>query len=160
MFGLFGNKKKDLEILLPVQGKVVDITEVPDCVFSQKMMGDGMAVEPEGNVIQAPCDGKVVLLARTLHAIALQADNGTEILIHIGLDTVELDGKGFTGHVSVGDRVKKGDKLITFDREFILEQGRPLITPIVITNMDDKIDSIYKNFDENNPVIMQVKVRN
>ncbi len=160
MFGLFGNKKKDLEIDLPISGKVVDIAEVPDEVFSQKMMGDGVAIEPEGNVVTAPCDGQVVLLARTLHAVALQAENGAEILIHIGLDTVELDGKGFTGHVSVGDKVRRGDKLITFDKTFIHEQGKPLITPIVVTNTDGRVESIAKHLGANSQTIMQIKMRN
>jgi glucose-specific phosphotransferase system IIA component len=160
MFSLFSNKKKELQIFSPVPGKVIDITKVPDGVFSEKMMGDGVAVEPEENTVVAPCDGQIVLLARTLHAVAIQAGNGAEILIHIGLDTVELDGKGFTGHVSVGDKVKKGDKLISFDREFIQGKGKPLITPIVITNMDGSVENITKRPDSNDGVVMLVKMKN
>ena len=157
---MFGFGKKKISIASPIPGTVIDITAVDDKVFSQKMMGDGVAIEPEGNVVTAPCDGQVVLLARTLHAVALQAENGAEILIHIGLDTVELDGKGFIGHVSVGDKVRRGDKLITFDKTFIHEQGKPLITPIVVTNTDGRVESIAKHLGANSQTIMQIKMRN
>lgn len=156
MFNFF--KKKRLMIFAPVTGEVMDITEVPDAVFAGKMMGDGVGFEPEGNVIVAPCDGKVILLAKTLHAVAMEVQ-GVELLIHIGMDTVELGGQGFTAHIAIGDRVKKGDKLISFDREYIVGQGKRLVTPMVITNMEEKVSSIEKTLDSTDGVIMQVEVK-
>lgn len=158
MFNFWGRKKEKLTIYAPVQGKVIDITAVPDSVFAGKMMGDGVGIEPAGNVITAPCDGKVILVAKTLHAIAIEAQ-GVEILIHIGMDTVTLGGEGFTAHVAVGDTITKGDKLITFDREYISKQGKDLITPVVITNMDQKVTSLEKKLDDLNGAIIEIEVK-
>jgi glucose-specific phosphotransferase system IIA component len=133
-------KKKDETVVLykPVEGEVIDITDVQDDMFSTKMMGDGVAIEPNSETILSPCDGKVLLVPKTLHAVALEAQNGAEVLIHIGIDTVELKGKGFTAYVSTGDMVKKGDKLIGFDAGYIRGEGKALTVPIVITNGEDK----------------------
>jgi PTS system glucose-specific IIA component len=158
MFNLFSKKKKKLTIYAPVAGKVMDVTEVPDAVFAGKMMGDGVGIEPEGNVIAAPCDGKVILIANTLHALAIEAQ-GVEILIHVGMDTVELGGQGFTSHVKCGDTIKKGDKLISFDREYIIEKGKPLITPIVITNMEQAVVSIEKTLKSADGAVMQIEIK-
>lgn len=159
MFGLFQRKKEKLLIAAPIKGKIIDITAVPDAVFSGKMMGDGVGIEPEGSMITAPCDGKVILLAKTLHAVALEAQ-GVEILIHIGMDTVELNGQGFTAHVGAGDAVKKGDPLISFDREYISKQGKLLITPVVITNMEQKVNRLEKRFDSIDGIIMGIELKN
>jgi len=152
-------KKKDDTVVLyrPVKGTVIDISQVQDNMFSEKLMGDGVAIEPEGNDILAPCDGKVLLVPKTLHAVALEAANGAEVLIHIGIDTVELHGQGFTCHVKAGDSVKRGDKLISFDREFIDREGKPLTTPIVITNADDKGIEIKKSFSDDSEIIMELR---
>ncbi|WP_182187517.1 PTS glucose transporter subunit IIA [Pectinatus frisingensis] len=151
MFNLFG--KKELHIDAPVQGKIFDIDKVPDEVFSSKMMGDGFAVEPENDTITAPCDGVIAVLAKTKHAIAIQSKEGVQILIHIGLDTVELNGRGFTAYVEQGAGVKRGDKLITFDRDYIKNQGKPLTTMLVLTNMDEKIKKIEKNLSVSKTVL-------
>ena len=121
------------------------------------MMCDGFAVEPESDTIVAPCDGKIVLLAHTLHAVAIEHE-GVELLIHIGLDTVELDGKGFTASVSNGDMVKKGDALIQFDPAYLTAQQKPLTTMIVITNMDERVKSLEKDLHDTDKVLtIQVK---
>jgi PTS system glucose-specific IIA component len=159
MFGLFQRKKEKLLISAPIKGKVIDITDVPDAVFAGKMMGDGVGIEPEGNVITAPCDGKVILVAKTLHAVAMEVQ-GVEILIHIGMDTVELEGQGFTAHIGAGDVVKKGDPLISFDREYISKQGKLLITPVVITNMEPKVKRLEKQFNSLDGVIMRIELKN
>jgi len=159
MFGLFKKKKEKLLIFAPIKGTVIDITDVPDAVFSGKMMGDGVGIEPEENVITAPCDGKVILVAKTLHAVAVEAQ-GVEILIHIGMDTVELNGQGFSAHVGTGDVVKKGDPLISFDREYISKQGKILITPVVITNMEQRVNRLEKRFDSVDGVIMGIELKN
>lgn len=158
MFKLFGKKDEELKLYKPVVGKAIDITQVPDEMFSQKLMGEGVAIEPEEDTVVAPCDGEILLVAKTLHAVALQTSNGVEVLIHVGLDTVELKGQGFTSHVNAGDKVKKGDKLLSFDRQYITEQGKPLVTPVVITNSDEKVADMEKIFGEND-VIMTIKVK-
>ncbi len=159
MFDFLRKKDDALILYRPVEGKVIDISEVQDNMFSDKLMGDGVAIEPESDVILAPCDGKILLVSKTLHAVALEASNGSEILIHIGIDTVELKGQGFTCHVNAGDTVKRGDKLISIDREYIKEEGKHLTTPIVITNADDKEIEIKKSFGDSTDIIMELKVK-
>lgn len=156
MFGFF-NKKK-LETYAPIAGKIIDITEVPDEVFSTKMMGDGFAIEPETDVVVAPCDGTVALVAATKHAVAIESQ-GVQILIHIGLDTVDLQGQGFTAHVKENDMVKKGAPLITFDRDYIVAQEKPLTTMMVITNMDEKVKTIKKNLADYMGPILAIEVK-
>jgi PTS system glucose-specific IIA component len=158
MFQLFQRKKEQLILFAPVKGKVVDITNVPDVVFSKKMLGDGLGIEPDENVITAPCDGTIILVAKTLHAVAIEAQ-GVEILIHIGIDTVMLDGRGFTPHVNMGDIVKQGDALITFDRDYILQQGKSVMTPIVLTNMEKSVNRVEKRFNSSDGTIMGIEVR-
>lgn len=118
-----------------LSGKTMDITEVPDQVFSQKVLGDGMAIEPEDDVLKAPADGEVtVVIEGSNHACSMKLANGIEILLHIGLDTVDMNGDGFLPHVKAGDRVKAGDKLISFDMDKIREKGHPLVTVMVIAD--------------------------
>lgn len=157
MFDFFRKKDDGVKLYKPVAGRVIDITEVQDDMFSDRLMGDGVAIEPEGDVIVAPCDGKVLLVPKTLHAVALESANGAEILVHIGIDTVELKGKGFTGHVKAGDMVKRGDKLISFDREYIQAEGKALVTPVVITNADEKGIGIKKNIESGSDIIMELR---
>jgi glucose-specific phosphotransferase system IIA component len=118
----------------PLSGKIVALEQVPDPVFAQKMTGDGIAVKPSQGVVLAPFDGKVVHLFESKHAIILEHTSQLQVLIHIGLDTVNMQGDGFLAHVKVGDTVKKGDKLIEFDLLRIEEAGHPTISPVIITN--------------------------
>ncbi|SHE34223.1 PTS sugar transporter subunit IIA [Schwartzia succinivorans] len=143
MFG-FGSKK--LVLSAPVEGKIVDITEVEDPVFAGKMMGDGFAVEPaEGvNTVCAPCDAKVMLVPDTMHAVALEK-NGVELLLHVGIDTVSMRGKGFEALVKAGDKVDAGQPLLKFDSNKIAEAGKSSITMLVVTNQDDAVESAEKN---------------
>ena len=154
---MFGFGKKKITVAAPVTGSLIDITDVKDEVFSSKMMGDGFAVEPDGDKIVAPCDGKIVLLANTLHAVALEQD-GVQLLIHIGLDTVELGGKGFTAFIKNGDTVKMGDALIQFDRDYLMAQQKPLTTMVVITNMDERVKNLEKDFN-NKDKVMTIQVK-
>ncbi|MDO5291510.1 MAG: glucose PTS transporter subunit IIA [bacterium] len=121
----------------PIKGRVEDVTEAPDTAFSEKMMGSGVVIIPTDNVVYAPCDAEVTFVFPTKHAIGLTADNGMELLIHVGIDTVKLDGKGFEVAVKDGDRVKKGDKLMEIDLEFIRDNAAHIATPFVITNLKD-----------------------
>ncbi|WP_156290245.1 PTS system trehalose-specific EIIBC component [Oceanobacillus salinisoli] len=124
-------------IYAPLSGKITKLEEVPDPTFSQKLMGDGIAIEPTEGKVVAPFDGEVVLVAGTKHAIGLKGQSGVEILIHIGLETVALDGEGFDVQISQGDKVKTGDTLLTFDLDFIKEKASSHVTPIIITNGSD-----------------------
>lgn len=134
-----------LELVNPIKGEIIKIQEVPDEVFADKMLGDGFAIKPKDNNVYAAADGKIKILFPTKHAIAIQTDEGIEILIHIGIDTVRLAGDGFTAHVKQGDSVKKGDLLITFDKKLLMKKAKSLLSPVIITNMDsiDKIDVKY-----------------
>ncbi|WP_134699405.1 PTS glucose transporter subunit IIA [Ammoniphilus sp. YIM 78166] len=146
---LFGLKeKKRVEVLVaPLSGKVMNLEEVPDPVFSQLMMGDGLAIVPTEGKVVSPVDGEIVQFFPTKHAIGLLSDVGVEILIHVGLETVHLKGEGFEGHVEVGDQVKAGDLLLSFDLDLIKEKAKSTITPIVITN-GDVVESLEKMIDQ------------
>ena len=131
-----------IQILSPATGTVKDITEVPDKTFSDKILGDGAAVIPEEGKIFAPADGTVVNIMDTKHGIMFQTAQGVELLIHIGLETVNLNGKYFTSHVENGAQVKAGDLLVEFDLDAIKKEGYDPITPVVVTNGDDYIRSV------------------
>ncbi|RGE97640.1 PTS glucose transporter subunit IIA [Catenibacterium sp. AM22-15] len=132
MFGLF--KKKECNIYAPVNGKMIDISEVLDPVFSKKLMGDGVGFIFDGDTLYSPIDGKIKLIADTKHAIGFEACNKAEVLMHIGLDTVALKGEGFEVLVNEGDKVKHGTPLIKINRKLMKEKNIDLTTPIVITN--------------------------
>ena len=118
-------------------GKAVPITEVPDPTFAEGMLGNGIAIEPTDGKVYAPCNATVDMMFTTGHAVSLVAENGAEILIHVGLETVSLEGKPFTVHVANGDKVKKGQLLVEADLEAIKAAGLNTITPMVICNTDD-----------------------
>ena len=132
---LFGKKLEG--IYAPIAGKAVAITEVPDPTFAEGMLGNGIAIEPADGKVYAPCDATVDMMFDTGHAVSLVAESGAEILIHVGLETVGLEGKPFTVHVQNGDKVKKGQLLIEADLEAIKAAGLPTITPVLICNTDD-----------------------
>lgn len=142
---LFGNKDKNNKeiIFAPLNGKVLSIEEVPDPVFSQKMMGDGLAIEPTDGKVVSPVKGEIIQVFPTKHAIGIKTETGLEILIHIGLETVQMKGEGFTTHVSEGSIVEVGSPLVTFDLDLVREKAASTITPIVITNFD-----VVESFEE------------
>lgn len=131
-----------IQILSPADGTVKDITEVPDPTFADKVLGDGAAVIPADGKIYAPADGTVVNIMDTKHGIMFQTAQGVELLIHIGLETVNLKGKYFTAHAENGAQVKAGDLLVEFDLDAIIKEGYDPITPIVVTNGDAYIRSV------------------
>jgi sugar PTS system EIIA component len=135
---LFGKKEKikTVELLAPLSGNAVDLSAVPDPVFSEKMMGDGIAIEPTEGEVLSPVDGEIMQIFPTKHAIGIRAKNGAEILIHIGLETVSMNGEGFTTHVFEGSNVKAGDKLVSFDIDLVKEKAKSTVTPIIVTNSD------------------------
>ena len=121
----------------PMAGKAVAITEVPDPTFAEGMLGNGIAIIPAEGKVYAPCDATVDMMFPTGHAVSLIADFGAEILIHVGLETVGLEGKPFTVHVNSGDKVKKGDLMIEVDLEAVKAAGLITITPILVCNTPD-----------------------
>ncbi|OUN05565.1 PTS glucose transporter subunit IIA [Flavonifractor sp. An92] len=137
---MFFGKKKNVapvepQLVAPMTGEYINIAQVPDPVFSKKVLGDGVAVMPTEGLVVAPISGKIISIADTKHAFGLQAD-GLDILIHIGLNTVELAGDGFEPLVKVGQTVSVGDPICRVDLNLIRSQGYALYTPVVITNID------------------------
>jgi glucose PTS system EIICBA or EIICB component len=129
------DQKANAVFVSPLKGEIKPISDVPDQVFSGKMMGDGFAIIPAEGMVVSPVDGEIVNLFPTKHAIGIMSDNGREILIHIGIDTVNLKGKGFETLVSENDRVEKGQPLLKIDLDYIKEHATSTITPIVFTNL-------------------------
>ncbi len=125
-------KRTTIVVTAPLSGKVISITEVPDPVFSGKMMGDGAAILPEDGKIYAPIDGVLTTIAPTQHAFGYTGENGQEVLVHVGLETVGLNGEGFTVHKKAGDKVKAGDLVAEVDLEFLKNKGLNTVTPVVI----------------------------
>uniref|UniRef100_UPI0038CDB4C3 PTS sugar transporter subunit IIA n=1 Tax=Tepidibacter thalassicus TaxID=214905 RepID=UPI0038CDB4C3 len=124
-----------LDFVSPLNGKILDIKDVPDQVFSQKIMGDGFAIEPVNGEVVSPVDGVITTFFPTKHAIGFTADNGQEVLVHFGIDTVNLQGEGFEALVKEGDKVKAGQPVLKVDLKVVKEKAASTITPIVFTNL-------------------------
>lgn len=133
---MFDFIKRNFKLVAPISGKVIELEQVPDEIFSQKMAGDGIAVEAEGDLVVAPADGDLTFIFKTNHAFGMSLDNGVELLVHVGLDTVGLAGEGFERLVQEGQSVKAGEPIIRIDRNFVLERGCSLVSPVLITNVD------------------------
>ncbi|HDK6716074.1 TPA: PTS beta-glucoside transporter subunit IIABC [Klebsiella quasipneumoniae] len=146
------------DILAPMSGSVIALDQVPDSTFASGLLGKGVAIIPAVGKVIAPFPGEVASLFQTKHAIGLQSDSGIELLIHVGIDTVKLDGVPFTAHVKEGDRVQAGDLLIEFDRQAILDAGYDLATPIIISNSDDyrEIDTVASSAVEAGQPLLSV----
>lgn len=124
-------------ILSPLSGTVVALKDVPDATFAEGVLGDGIAIEPKEGKVVAPCKGTVSTLFDTHHAIGLTLENGAELLVHIGINTVELNGEGYSAFVEEGDQVSPGQTLITFDPDFLRSKGYQTVTPVIVTNSDE-----------------------
>ena len=145
--GLFDKLKKmvsddstdaiSIDIFAPLSGELVAIEDVPDVVFAERIVGDGIAIKPSGNKIVAPCNGTIGKIFETNHAFSIESDSGIEIFVHFGIDTVELKGEGFTRIAAEGQRVKTGDTIIEFDLALLEAKAKSTLTPIVISNMDE-----------------------
>ena len=129
----------------PLTGEIVALSEVPDPVFASGAMGKGIAIQPTKGELLAPADGVIMTAFPTGHAIGMKTNDGVEILMHIGMDTVELEGDGFTLKVKEGQQVKQGDLLVQFDVEYVSNEGYNLITPIIVTNTNDYADILDLN---------------
>ena len=131
------SKQDDKAVYSPLEGKLIPMTEVPDETFASKALGDGVAVIPEKGCVYAPFDGEAEMVYDTGHAIGLVREDGMEVLIHVGINTVELGGKYYTAKVSNGQKIKKGDLLLEFDMDEIAKAGYSLVTPVIVTNSDE-----------------------
>ncbi len=160
MLGLFFKKEKIVEFKSPVNGETVDLSNVPDEVFASKMVGDGVAFKPDQGMLFAPVNGEIVQVFPTKHAIGLRTKEGLEVLIHIGIDTVEMKGKGFKSFIEKSQWVKAGDKIMEFDLNLIEETGKSTLTPLIITNMGNvKSMKLYKGKVTPQTTVMKVKLK-
>lgn len=132
-----------VRLVAPLSGFLLPIEQVPDPVFAQKMVGDGISIDPTSNLLVAPCDGEVVQIHPANHAVTVKTPEGVEILMHIGLDTVELRGEGFTPKVNLGDRVTTGTPLIEFDLDYVALHAKSLLTQVVVTNTERVAEFVY-----------------
>ncbi|WP_282929256.1 PTS glucose transporter subunit IIA [Anaerococcus sp. Marseille-Q7828] len=156
---LFGNLfKKDKEnentnysnkVLVPITGIVSSVKECQDPVFAGEMVGKGSLILPSEGKVYSPVDGEISMVADSKHALGITSNTGLEILIHIGLDTVELNGEPYTSHVSQGQKVKAGDLLMEFDIKKIKAAGKSVESPVIITNADDKEINLLANGQTN-----------
>lgn len=121
----------------PVKGRLMPLASVPDISFAQGLLGDGCGIDPDGEVVYAPADGTLAVVAKTLHAVGIITDDGAEILIHVGMDTVDMQGRGFEALARQGDRIHRGQKLLRFSREEIEKDGLSPIIGFVISNSGD-----------------------
>lgn len=159
MFSFFSKRYK---IVAPVTGRTINLKDVPDEVFSSKMLGDGIAIDPSGDTFYAPANGIIKMLFTTKHAYALELRKGVEILIHIGLDTVGLNGKGFTALKKQGDIVKKGEPIIKIESDMIKSKGYSLISPIIFTepeNLKEFNAIVNKNVNAGKDTILRYKLK-
>jgi len=156
MFGFLKAKVRD--IYAPVEGEVLALETVNDDVFSQKMLGDGVAIKPTSNLFTAPIDGVVSKIFSTNHAYSIKGDKGLEVMVHIGLETVALEGKGFTRKAQEGDKVKVGDVIIEVDLAYIEAHAKDSITPVIVLEESD-VEVLEKKFGsvQIGAVLMEVK---
>lgn len=162
MLNMFNIFKKDLSLYCPIAGRVIDLKEVPDQIFSEKMVGDGVAIDSIGDTVYAPQDGEIVSIFPTNHAFSMVLNNGVELLVHIGIDTVKLNGEGLERLIEPGTKVARGTPIIKVDRELILKKGVSLITPIVITNADvikNMKCKVGENVSKSNDIILTYKLK-
>lgn len=137
LFGKKENTVKEVKIYAPLSGEVVNIEDVPDVVFSEKIVGDGIAIRPNGDTIVAPVNGTIGKIFETNHAFSIESEDGVELFVHFGIDTVELKGEGFNRLAEEGQKVKVGEPIIKFDLAFLNEKAKSVLTPVVISNMDE-----------------------
>ena len=162
MFGFLkkGSKDENVEtIAAPIIGEAVESAQINDPTFAEEMLGKGIAIKPETGKMFSPVDGTVALVFDTKHAVSFASEKGAEVLVHVGLDTVKLNGEFYTAHVQTGDAVKKGDLVLEFDMDKIKEAGYELITPVIICNTDDyqEIETVTGKSVTSDDVIMKLK---
>lgn len=137
LFGSKDNKAVEVVVYSPLSGEIVNIEDVPDVVFSEKIVGDGVAIRPTGNKIVAPIDGVIGKIFETNHAFSMESKEGVELFVHFGIDTVELKGEGFTRVAQEGQEVKRGETVLEIDLALLEQKAKSVLTPVVISNMDE-----------------------
>lgn len=152
---------QEISVDNPIKGDVLNISQVPDEAFASKALGDGFAINPQDNKVYSPIDGVVKVLFPTKHAIAIRNEQGLEILVHIGIDTVSLNGEGFQSFVSLGEKVKKHQLLLSFDNKIIENKAKSLISPIIFVATEKiKEINIYYGKKEENTEVALIKIAN
>lgn len=151
-------KSEDFE--MPVTGEIIPLSEVPDPAFASGMMGSGFGILPKENTFRSPVDGKVMMIFPTKHAMGLVTDTGVEVLIHIGLDTVKLNGEGFELLVEQDQLIQRGDALIKFDLEYVKANAPSIVTPIIFTNSQDKTITLVKTGYQRSGTTNIVNIKN
>ncbi|CAM3576205.1 MULTISPECIES: PTS glucose transporter subunit IIA [Vibrio] len=126
-----------VDIIAPLSGEIINIEDVPDVVFAEKIVGDGIAIKPSGDKMVAPVNGTIGKIFETNHAFSIESEDGIELFVHFGIDTVELKGEGFSRIAEEGQAVKAGDTIIEFDLGLLQEKAKSTLTPVVISNMDE-----------------------
>jgi len=158
MFGFFKKSKEEKNIIIksPVVGRCFDISEIPDEVFSTKMLGNGIGFESTEGILYAPVDGEILQVFPTKHAMILKSKEGIEILLHIGIDTVEMKGEGFEAFVEKSQQVKAGDKLLSFDNDLIKAKAKTNLSVLVLTDNEimESVEFKLGTVDKNNEVII------
>lgn len=163
LFGLLKKNRKNCEyvkVYSPISGKVMDLEDVPDEAFSKKMIGDGCAIDPSEGSVFAPVEGEVDIFD-TNHAVTFEMGNGLEIIVHLGIDTVDLGGEGFERLGEPGSLVHIGDELVKYDLDFIRENAKSAISPIIITSMDDveSIEVLARGEIKAGDLLMKIKMK-
>lgn len=133
MFNLF-SKKESFKVVAPISGNLMSIEKVNDEVFSSKMMGDGFAIKPNSQIVYAPISGEVVTLFPTKHAVCIKGNDGLEVIVHVGIDTVNNQGKGFSAYIKIGDKIKQGQKMLYIEDSLFNDKTIDLTTMVVFTN--------------------------
>lgn len=148
-----------INILTPLSGEIVALESVPDVVFSEKIVGDGVAIKPTGDKIVAPFNGTISKIFETNHAFSIESDSGIELFVHFGIDTVELKGEGFSRVAQEGQTVQQGDTIIEFDLALLNEKAKSTLTPVVISNMDEikEIKKFTGSVTINKDMILRIK---
>ena len=146
-------------LFAPLEGEILPMSAIPDATFSEKVLGDGFAINPTSNVVLAPCDATVTHMFPTGHAVALLTSQGLEVLIHVGIDSVKMKGQGFKALVQAGDKVKQGQQLIQFDLEALKAHAASTITPVVITNMDRVIKMNLNPVKNKSQAVLEIELK-
>ncbi|WMY94887.1 MAG: PTS glucose transporter subunit IIA [Arsenophonus sp.] len=131
------NKNNVINIIAPISGEIFQIEDVPDVVFSEKIVGDGVAIKPSGNKILAPMNGTISKIFETNHAFSMKSDSGIELFVHLGIDTIDLKSEGFSRIAKEGQKVKIGDLILNFDLPLIEKKAKSTLTPVIISNIDE-----------------------
>ena len=163
--GLFNFLKKKtaddwVEIYSPLNGKVIDLSEVPDEAFAGRLIGDGCAIDPMEGSIHSPVDAEIDIFD-TKHAVSFELENGLEMIIHFGMDTVQLEGEGFEQKAESGEKVKAGDELVKYNLDFIAKNAKSTKTPVIINNMDEveELQVVGEGSVKVGDLIMKVKLK-